>query len=73
MVVVVVVVVVALAPSRHMAKHWAPDPAVFLSEVNITLSPFLAALPFRVTGLGVVSPQKLKEILFYEKAFNRFV
>ena len=50
-------VVVALAPSTHMAEHWAPDPAVFLSEVNITLSPFLAALPFRVTGLGVLSPQ----------------
>ena len=48
---------VVVTPSRHMAEHWAPDPAVFLSEVNITLSPFLAALPFRVTGLGVLSPQ----------------
>ena len=43
--------------SRHMAVHWAPDPAVFWSEVNITFRPVLAALPFSITGLGVLSPQ----------------
>ena len=56
-----------VTPSRHMAVHWAPDPAVVLSEVNRTLRPFLAALPVSVTGLGILSPQKLKEILFYKK------
>ena len=53
----VVGVGVVVTPSKHMAVHWAPDPAVFLSEVNLTFNPFLAALPVSVTGLGVLSPQ----------------
>ena len=68
-VVVVVGVGVVTAPSRHMAVHWAPDPCFFLSEVNRTLRPFLAALPSSVTGLGGV----LKNEEFVDEIFIKYV
>ena len=46
-------VVVAAAPSRHTAVHTGPSPCDFLSEMNITLRPFLAAFPLSVIGSGL--------------------
>ena len=60
---------IVTAPSRHIAVHWAPDPCFFLSEVNRTLRPFLAALPSSVTGLGGV----LKNEEFVDEIFIKYV
>ena len=58
-VVVVVVLVVVVVISRHSAVHWAPVPTLLLSDVKITLSPFLAAFPVKLIASGIVVPQVL--------------